>query len=89
MQNAWDALEKKRGALIKYYFKTSSLHLSLSPRKDTEDRQFHARPLLLSSTVYAESEEGARVFLLGYCKIIQPPRLRSPVARVNHTPPPH
>lgn len=36
MQNAWDALEKK-GTLIKYYFETSILHLSLSPRKDGED----------------------------------------------------
>ena len=58
---------KKGGSLIKYYFKTSSLHLSLSPRKAVEDRQLqsHARPLLLFSTIYAESEEGARVFSLG------------------------
>lgn len=51
MQNAWDALEKK-GALIKYYFETLSLHLSVSPRKDSEDRQLQlllCKALLLFS----------------------------------------
>lgn len=56
---------RKKGALIKYYFETSSLHLSLSPRKDGEDRQlqFHARPSLFSSMPDwgGEGGEGERV----------------------------
>lgn len=37
---------RKKGTLIKYYFETLSLHLSLSPSKDGEDGplQPHERP---------------------------------------------
>lgn len=58
------------GSLIKYYFETSSLHLSLSPRTHREDRQlqFHARPSTFLLLLTLEQKVGQESDCWGICR---------------------